>query len=73
MDMVRQGYPQVYRPQSFRFGGMSEDSQGRPQLRATIIGPDGRTYEAIYTMEHEPDGSWKINSCVIAQVPGVDA
>ncbi|MBI2719219.1 MAG: DUF4864 domain-containing protein [Rhizobiales bacterium] len=73
MDMVRKGYPQVYRPRSYRFGALVQDPQGRPVLRVTIVGPDGRTYEAVYTMEHQPDGTWKINGCTIVQVPGVDA
>ena len=59
MDMVRQGYQPVYRPQSFSFGEAGFSASGRPIQRVTVVGPDGITYEAIYTMERQPDGSWQ--------------
>lgn len=72
MSMVRQGYRPVYRPQSFRFGDAGEDSAGRPTQRVTIAGPDGKTYEALYTFQKQPDGSWKISGCQLLEVPGLD-
>jgi Domain of unknown function (DUF4864) len=69
---VRKGYPQVYRPQSFRFGVAGPDAAGRPTQRVTIVGPDGQTYEAIYTMERQPDGAWQINGCMLVKAPGLD-
>ena len=36
-------------------------ASGRPIQRVTIVGPDGLNYEAIYTMERQPDGTWQIN------------
>ena len=62
MAMVKQGYPQVYRPSSFKFDEASADSAGRPTQRVTIVGPDGKTYQALYTMEKQPDGSWRISA-----------
>lgn len=73
MDMVMKGYPQVYRPQSFRFGEATTDPAGRPIQRVTIVGPDGFTYEAIYTMEQQPDGTWKINGCALVKLPDASA
>ena len=73
MAMVKQGYPQVYRPNSFKFDEVSADSAGRPTQRVTIVGPDGKTYQALYTMEKQPDGTWRIAACTIIQIPGVDA
>jgi hypothetical protein len=73
MAMVKQGYPQVYRPQSFTFNDTLIDPLGRPAQKVTIVGPDGKTYVAIYTMEKQPDGTWLISGCTMAQIPGVDA
>jgi hypothetical protein len=73
MRMVRQGYRPVYRPQSFRFGDAALDPLGRPAQRVTIVGPDGKTYDALYSMERQPDGSWRIDGCTLIEIPGVDA
>jgi len=73
MAMVRNGYPQVYRPQSFIFNEALTDPQGRPAQKVTILGPDGKTYMAIYTLEKQADGKWLISSCTILLIPGLDA
>ncbi len=72
MAMVRQGYRPVYRPQSFRFGKAGQDAAGRPTQLVTIVGPDGKTYEALYTMERQADGSWKIAGCRLLEAPGLN-
>ena len=71
MAMVRNGYQPVYRPQSFRFGEAGTDQAGRPIQRVNILGPDGQSYEAVYTMERQPDGTWKINGCALVKLPGL--
>lgn len=72
MQMVRQGYRPVYRPQSFAFAGVFTDPMGRPAQRVTIVGPDGRSYEAIYAMERQPDGRWLIVGCTLVEIPGLN-
>ncbi len=66
MAMVKQGYEPVYRPQSFRFGQLGKDFS----QRVSIIGPDGRPYEALYTMQRQPDGTWRITGCSLLKIPG---
>jgi len=73
MQMVKRGYQPVYRPQSFRFGQAGDDPFGRPSQRITVVGPDGKTYEALYSMERQPDGTWLIQGCTLLEVPGLDA
>jgi hypothetical protein len=73
MNMVRQGYQPVYRPQSFEFGEASFSASGRPIQRVKVVGPDGITYEAIYTMQRQPDGTWQINGCAIVRAPELGA
>jgi hypothetical protein len=72
MAMVRQGYMPVYRPQSFSFGQAGLDAAGRPTQLVTILGPDGKTYEALYTFERQADGSWKIAGCRLLETPGLN-
>ena len=73
MAMVKQGYPQVYRPQSFEFTEVLLDSNDRPAQKVTVVGPDGKTYIALYSMEKQPDGTWRIAGCTMLEIPGVDA
>jgi len=62
MSMVRTGFPPVYRPRSANFGSLVDDD-GRTVQKVHLIGPDGRAALALYYMEREPDGTWKIDGC----------
>ena len=73
MSMVKQSYMPVYRARSYRFGETVTDPLGQPAQRVTITGPDGKTYEALYSMERQADGTWRINGCTLLQAPGLDA
>ena len=73
MSMVKRGYPQVYRPQSFNFTEALIDPMGRPAQKILVVGPDGKTYEALYSMEKQPDGTWRISGCTLLEIPGLDA
>ncbi len=68
MAMVRHGYAPVYRPQSYRFGTLSTEN-GRIVQRVELIGPDGHRATAIYTMERQADGSWRIAGCALVESP----
>ena len=73
MNMVRNKYQPVYRPKSYTFGAAGFSASGRPIQRVMIVGPDGLTYEAIYTFEQQPDGTWEINGCAIVRAPDLGA
>ncbi len=64
MDMVRQRYQPVYRPKSVTFGTLTEGPNG-PMQKVFLVGPDGKNYVAVYTLERQEDGSWKISGCYI--------
>jgi hypothetical protein len=64
MSMVRGSYAPVYRYRSFEFG-KARVSDGRIAQRVHIIDADGIPWEALYTLELEPDGSVKISGCVL--------
>ena len=64
MDMVRQSYAPVYRHKSFEFGE-ARVSDGQIAQRVHIIDAEGVPWEALYTLEEQPDGSVKIIGCVL--------
>jgi hypothetical protein len=68
MYMVQHSYPPVYRHRSFEFGE-ARVADGRVAQRARIIDQDGETWEALYTLEQQPDGSLKIIGCTLLK-PG---
>lgn len=64
MDMVRQGYQPVYRPRVFEFREIVT-LQGMVTQKVHVIGPDGRPVTAFYPMTRLPDGSWRIEGCIL--------
>ncbi|MEO1018199.1 MAG: DUF4864 domain-containing protein [Pseudomonadota bacterium] len=68
MAMVRGGYSSVYRPQSVEFLDLIT-YQGVPAQRVLFVGPDGEPVIAIYPMEQQADGSWRIAGCILERVP----
>ncbi|WP_187971424.1 DUF4864 domain-containing protein [Aquibium microcysteis] len=60
MAMVENGYMPVRRPQSHAFGKSEEMSPTRIVQQVLLVGPDGKTYEAVYTLEMQGDGNWLI-------------
>jgi hypothetical protein len=60
MSMVTGAYQPVYKPQSYDFG--KAEAMGETQIvqQLLIVGPDGKDYEALYRLERQPDGSYKI-------------
>jgi len=68
MDMVRTGYPQVYRPKTVEFEELSVEEVG-PVQNVLVVGPDGIPVMAIYLMQRQPDGSWRINGVYLTRIP----
>jgi len=62
MSMVERSYAPVYRHKSFEFGE-ARAADGRIAQRVHIIDADGEAWEALYTLEMQPDGSLKITGC----------
>ena len=64
MAMVRQGYAPLYKPKSFEFGEARPFDNGIAQV-VYITDADGAAWEALYTLEKQPDGSLKITGCTL--------
>jgi hypothetical protein len=66
--MVKTGYQPVYRPREVEFRQLGEVG-GTLVQDVFLVGPDGRPVIARYSMEKQPDGSWRINGCALTQAP----
>jgi hypothetical protein len=62
LQMVQQAYPPVYRHKSFEFGE-ARAADGQIAQRVHIVDANGEAWEALYTLEQQPDGSLKITGC----------
>ena len=62
MNMVQSAYAPVYRHKSFEFGEARTEGSLIAQ-RVHIIDANGEAWEALYTLEQQPDGSLKITGC----------
>ena len=69
MEMVRTSYAVVYRPKTVRFEPpeVIDDEVIQP---VRLTDADGRAWIAVYPMQREPDGTWRINGCQLARLPG---
>ena len=68
MNMVQQGYPPVHRPQSYVFGMLRQEPEG-PVQEVVITDASGAQWLALYSMEQQPDGAWKISGCSLVKAP----
>jgi Domain of unknown function (DUF4864) len=62
--MVRRSYAPVYRHKSFEFGE-ARAADGKIAQRVHILDAEGVPWEALYTLELQPDGSLKITGCML--------
>ncbi len=67
MHMVRTGYPPVYRPREVEFRDVVVAGDV-PAQKVLLVGPDGVPVMAIYPMQRQADGSWKIDGCFLVAV-----
>lgn len=60
MAMVTGAYQPVWKPRNFAFGKSRELGPGSIAQQVLLVGPDGKDYEAVYTLELQPDGTFRI-------------
>ncbi len=62
MEMVRAGYPVVYRPASVVFLN-PEWVEGQLVQGVHLTDASGALWLAVYRLERQPDKSWRISGC----------
>ncbi|MET0708430.1 MAG: DUF4864 domain-containing protein, partial [Tardiphaga sp.] len=67
MNMVRNGYAPVYRHKSFEFGE-ARSADGRIEQDVRIVDTAGVPWDALYILEPQADGSFKIIGCTLKAV-----
>jgi hypothetical protein len=63
LDMVRRVYPAVHRPRTVEFTGLRL-GEGVVQ-EVELVGPDGTLELALYAMERDSAGAWRIAGCTL--------
>ena len=66
LAMVRGAYPMVYRPASVTFHKAEEEDGGVLQL-VEITDENAKSWIALFAMERQPDSSWRISGCAVAE------
>lgn len=69
MAMVRQGYRPIYRPRRHGFGPARDVPEGFEQA-LDVQDEQGVDWDAVYTLQRQPDGSWRISGCRLVKRPG---
>ena len=64
LDMVRRAYPAVHRPRAMEFTGLRL-GEGAVVQEVELVGPDGALQLALYTMEWDAAGAWRIAACTL--------
>ena len=62
MYMVQNSYAPIYRHKSIEFRE-ARAADGKIAQRVHIVDANGEAWEALYTLETQPDGSLKITGC----------
>lgn len=66
LAMVRGAYPMVYRPAMVNFHKPREEDGSVLQLVEIKDGED-KSWLALFALERQPDDSWRISGCVVAE------
>ena len=69
MEMVRTGYPVVYRPGWVHFAE-PEILEGIVVQPVRMTDEEGRAWIAVYPMQRQSDGGWRIDGCELGRLQG---
>lgn len=64
LALVRGLYPMVYRPASVTFHEPRNET-GTVLQFVEIKDDDGKSWQALFEMEQQPDASWRISGCIV--------
>lgn len=66
LELVRGNYPMVYHPAGYAFLTPEVEKDQVIQVVA-IRDADDKTWLALFSLERQPDHSWRIGSCIVAE------
>lgn len=72
LALVRDAYPMVYRASSVAYF-RGEESEGTALQLVRITDPDAKSWLAIFSLEKQPDATWKISGCLVTETNWLSA
>ncbi|KQP09918.1 topoisomerase II [Methylobacterium sp. Leaf99] len=73
LAMVRKGYAAVYRARTYSVDRVEDVGPEGVALGVKLQDEAGADWLALYTLEKQPDGAWRITGCQLTKAPGTDA
>lgn len=70
MQMVKRYYKALYRPRAVLFENLTTIN-GQLTQPVLLLAPHGVPVKALYVMDRENDGGWKINGCYLVPIKEV--
>lgn len=64
--MVRGAYPMVYRPATVSFL-KPDENDGTVLQMVNITDASDKSWIALFALERQPDASWRMSGCVVAE------
>lgn len=68
LSMVRRGYAPLYRARTVSFGPI-DDHHGATIQIVDVVAASGEAARALYVMERQDDGAWRIAGCILQARP----
>ena len=68
--MVEKGYAPVLRPRSYRFETAEETAEDEIAQGVSLQDEAGVDWVALYTLQRQGDGQWRITGCQLKKAPG---
>lgn len=65
--MVRRGYKPVYDANNPTFLRARQSSDGTYAQEVGLVDDDGKAWTALYTLQKQPDGAWRITGCYLRE------
>lgn len=73
LAMVEQGYPPVLRPRSYSFGAVEDSGDDEIAQGLNLQDDNGVDWVALYSLQKQADGQWRITGCSLRKAPGSNA
>ena len=67
LALVRGTYPMVYRPETYAFLDVELKAREAWQL-VRLVDAGGKAWVALFALERQPDGSWRIGGCAVNEM-----
>lgn len=71
--MVEQGYKPVLHPRSYSFDKTEEADGDQLAQAVTLQDDEGVDWMALYLLQKQADGQWRITGCHLKKAPGTSA